>query len=286
MLDSDLDVITYYEFKKLSFKPKEHPNLAKGAIWDQLLEQGVVRTGIIRGKTSKERPGAFIPKFTFSRKHGDVCPQPPLDSVRMSFEEEHDVGLATRRGRQTAEHEEIRAKYQSIIRKLDDHEQVKPCPPMSDDLVGLLNRLVTDRASVLQQMGLHIVEGKEIINTVLNGGNPPASLKSHDIVRGLQRMSQYFRWMACNLLHDDYMSLAENKQKTFPSSTIMSLMWTSVEDVILRSWTEHVLQNPNKPGHLSLHFAGIRVSADHMGASQEDYIKACQDAIYKHTGFQ
>lgn len=417
MLDSDLDVMTYYEFKKLSFKPKEHPNLAKGAMWDQLLEQGVVRTAIVRGKTSKEKPGAFIPKFTFGRKHGDICPQPPLDSVRMSFEEEHDVGLAiryayscrgrslnmetmkklytslmppSRKGRRTAEQDEIRAKYQTILRKLDDHEQalqklvvtkqrrlrekksveeqgrgptsqdasdarmgtswkqtravtygysekqeysvrarryttnggvqamsrrlqyhavdghtvdldiqnccltllqqimtkVKPCPPMSDDLVGLLNRLVTDRAGVLQQLGLHIVEGKEIINTVLNGGNPPASLKSHDIVRGLQRMSQYFRWMACNLLHDDYMSLAENKQKTFPSSTIMSLMWTSIEDVILRSWTEHVLQNPNKPGHLSLHFDGIRVSADHIGESQEDYIKACQDAIYKHTGFQ
>ena len=56
------------------------------------------------------------------------------------------------------------------------------------------------------------------------GGSPPSALKNNEIVHGLQRISQYVRWMACNLLHDDYMSLADNKQKTFPSSTILSLL--------------------------------------------------------------
>ena len=63
MLDKELDVLTYHEFKKMTFKIGEHPNLAKGDMWDQLKDKDVVRTGIIRQKTSKEKPGAFIPKM-------------------------------------------------------------------------------------------------------------------------------------------------------------------------------------------------------------------------------
>ena len=144
---------------------------------------------------------------------------------------------------------------------------------------------MNDRAAVLSQLGLHIVEGKEMINTVLNGGSPPSALKNNEIVHGLQRISQYVRLMACNLLHDDYMSLADNKQKTFPSSTILSLLWTSIEDMILQGWTKHLLNNPNKPKHLSLHFDGVRISADHIGVSQEDFIKDCEKSINMRTGF-
>eukprot|EP00439_Symbiodinium_sp_Y106_P000088 s4863_g1.t1 len=162
--------------------------------------------------------------------------------------------------------------------------EVDPQPPLPDNL-KLLDRLVNDWAGVLKQLGLHIVEGKEMINTVLNGGNPPPTLKNNEIVRDLQRISQYVRWVACNLLHSDYMSLAENKQKTFPSSTILSLLWTSIEDRILQGWTERVLNNPNKPKHLSLHFDGIRISADHVGSSQDDFIKDCENAIKMRTGF-
>ena len=163
--------------------------------------------------------------------------------------------------------------------------EVDPQPPLPDNLLKLLDRLVNDRAGVLKQLGLHIVEGKEMINAVLNGGNPPPTLKNYEIVHDLQRISQYVRWVACNLLHNDYMSLAENKQKTFPSSTILSLLWTSIEDRILQGWTEHVLNNPNKPKHLSLHFDGIRISADHVGSSQDDFIKDCENAIKMRTGF-
>ena len=156
---------------------------------------------------------------------------------------------------------------------------------MPDDLAQLMDRLVKDRAGVLKQLGLHIVEGKEMINTVLNGGNPPTSLKNNELVQGLQKISLYIRWVACNLLHADYMSLAEHKQKTFPSSTILSLMWTSVEDRILQSWTDHILSHTNKPKHLSLHFDGVRISAEHVGALHEDFIRECENAIQKRTGF-
>ncbi|OLQ04697.1 hypothetical protein AK812_SmicGene12194 [Symbiodinium microadriaticum] len=160
-----------------------------------------------------------------------------------------------------------------------------PQPPMPVDLVQLMDRLVKDRAGVLKELSLHTVEGKEMINTVLNGGSPPTSLRNNEIVQGLQKISLYVRWVACNLLHADYMSLADNKQKTFPSSTILSLLWTSVEDRILQSWTDHVLTRTTKPKHLSLHFDGIRISADHVGVQQEEFIRDCENAIHKRTGF-
>ena len=53
MLDKDLDIMTWYEFKRMSFKPGEHPNLSKAAVWDQLKEKEVVRTALIRHKSRR-----------------------------------------------------------------------------------------------------------------------------------------------------------------------------------------------------------------------------------------
>ncbi|CAE7674583.1 unnamed protein product [Symbiodinium sp. CCMP2592] len=318
MLEKELDVMTFHEFKKMNFKPDQHPNLAKGVMWDQLEEKGIVRKALSRQKTGKEKPGACIPKMTFSRSHADICPQAALDDVRTQFQEEQDIGLvkkyayscrgrsmnvdtmmafykamipASKKGRRTAEAEEIMHKYQSLIRKLEDHEnclqqvvstkhgrrlrgkksveeddhasvdhvsldgkswtslkhsrtvsygysdkvqytvrarrytnnggvqsmsrrlqshvvdghtvdldiqnccltllqqiiaKVEPQPSMPDNLVKLLDRLANNRTAVLNQLGLHIVEGNEMIITVLNSGNPFPSLKNNEIVYGLQ----------------------------------------------------------------------------------------------------
>ena len=75
MLDKELDVMTWYEFKKMNFKPGEHPNLSKAAMWDQLNEKEVVRTAIIRHKSSKDKPGGYIPRMSFTKEHCDICPQ-------------------------------------------------------------------------------------------------------------------------------------------------------------------------------------------------------------------
>ena len=416
MLDTDLDILTFYSFKKLVVKHKEHPNLAKADMWDQLLEHGVVRPAIVRQKTSKEKPGAFIPRMTFGSQLRDICPQPSLDAIRLEFEEEHDIGFSKRyafacrgrsvnadilknyykanipackKGRRSAEQEEILNRYQQLIRKIDDHEKsindilehkkrrligkrsqeddnidvtksdgsvaamgssmkrsltvtykysekqdysvrarrytvnggvqsmsrrlqyhivgshtvdldiqnccltlvqqiiakTSPEPPLSEDLATLLDDVVKNRTEFVNKIGLGMSEGKEVINTVFNGGSPPPNLKQHELIIGLQKISLYVRWMACNLLHDDYMSLSDKKDKTFPTATVLSLMWTAVEDMILRSWTEHVLSGPSKPKHLSLHFDGLRVSTDYIGSEPEEYIKKCENVIHKTTGF-
>ena len=109
----------------------------------------------------------------------------------------------------------------------------------------------------------------------------PRKLRDNEI-KQLQRIALYVRWIACNLLHDDYMSLEDNKTKTFPAATIMSLMWHAIEDRILHVWSEHVLRG--SPKHLSLHFDGLRVSRDAI-QNMDEYIRACEDAISSKTPF-
>ncbi|CAE7836607.1 unnamed protein product [Symbiodinium sp. CCMP2592] len=410
MLASDLSHVTFYEFKKITFKPDKHPNLSKADMWDQMTQHDVVRPAIMKGKTSKEKPGAFIPLFKFKKQFADICHQDD-HKTRMDFEEEHDLGLlkkyafqskgrlmnaenlkiyyqsmmpAARKGRRTLEQDEVLTKYQKIIQKLEDHEdsilavllpkkrrmtgktsqeeqgflhqddqtewqsskssksvqyrysdkqsysiaarryaekggaqsisrrlqvhvvdghttdldisnccltlvqqilqKLEPQPALPEELAALLDDIVQRRTDFLSELDLHLVGGKELINTVFNGGSPPDELKGHSRIKKLQKLSLYVRWVACNILYSDYMSLQDSKQKEFPSATIMSLMWHSVEDAILHAWTEHVLAGPTKPRHLSLHFDGIRVSSDFI-SDMEDYIKGCQEAITKATSF-
>ena len=166
---------------------------------------------------------------------------------------------------------------QQIIRK------TMPDPALPQDLEEALDEVTNRRAEILQKLGEQPVEGKEIINTVLNGGTPPSHLREHDLIKKLQQISIYIRWMACNLLYSDYQLLKNVKHKTLPAATIMSQMWYAVEDMILQAWTEHALIGI--PKHLSLHFDGIRISTDHIGDVAE-YIRGCQDAIKAKTGFE
>ncbi|CAE7220712.1 unnamed protein product [Symbiodinium sp. CCMP2592] len=404
MLDKDLEVMTFYEFKKMPCKAGEHPNLSKQAMWDEMPKQEVVRTGIAKPKTGKERPGAIIPSFIFKKKFHEVCPQTEAGQVRMQFQEEHDLGRlrsyayrcggrsinddnmkmyytamlpASKRGRRSLEQDELTTKYQKLIQKLEDHsehvtsllssqkrrilaktsvnedgnaavssssmsatsveykysdkqnysihgrrygpkgsaqstsrrlqkylvdghtvdldihnccltlihqllQKLSPDPPLADDLAEVLDEVTHRRADFVAKLNVQISEGKDIITTVFNGGAPPGKLKDNQLIKKLQKIALYVRWVACNILHDDYMSLADNKLKSFPSATIMSLMWHAVEDSILQAWSEHVLMD--NPKHLSLHFDGIRVSADKVQNS-EDYIRKCQAVVKDRTSF-
>ena len=82
--------------------------------------------------------------------------------------------------------------------------------------------------------------------------------------------------------YDDYISLKDHKNKTFPSVTIYSLMWHTVEDQILQHWSEHVLSANPKPAHISLHFDGMIISRTAMVNIQQ-YCVSCENAIEEKT---
>ena len=149
MLANHLALMSFHEFKKTPFKQDKHPNLSKADMWDKMAEHEVVRPALVKGKTSKEKPGAFTPLLTFKKNFADMYPQQDPRKPRMDFEEEHDLGLikkyafqlkgrrmnaenlrayyqspmpAAKKGRRSVEQDEPVSKYQTIIQKLDDHE--------------------------------------------------------------------------------------------------------------------------------------------------------------------
>ena len=161
-------------------------------------------------------------------------------------------------------------------------KKTEPQPPLPSDLSEVLDEIVNSRSTFLAKLDVEPGEGKKIINTVLHGGAPPDHLKKNGSISSLQKISVYLRWMAMNLLYGDYMSLQDSKDKDFPSSTIMSLLWQAAEDVILQAWTEHVYAL--KPKHLSLHFDGIRVSKS-ITSDMAACIEQCQKTIRDKTTF-
>ena len=167
-----------------------------------------------------------------------------------------------------------------ILRQIIQKTQPKPALPK--DLDDMLEEVTMNRSAFLARLDVDVAEGKNVIHAVLNGGVPPDNLKKNEAIVALQKISLYARWVAMNLLYEDYMSLKENKDKTFPSASILSLMWQSVEDMILQVWAEYAITL--KPKHVSLHFDGIRLSKDVVD-NVDSHIEQCQKIIMEKTGF-
>eukprot|EP00439_Symbiodinium_sp_Y106_P050718 s2860_g6.t1 len=119
MLANHLALMSFHEFKKTPFKQDKHPNLSKADMWGKMAEHEVVRPALVKGKTSKEKPGAFTPLLTFKKNFADMYPQQDPRKPRMDFEEEHDLGLLKKyafqlKGRRMNA-ENLRAYYQSLM---------------------------------------------------------------------------------------------------------------------------------------------------------------------------
>ncbi len=415
MLEKDLESISFYEFKKMPMNAETHPNLTRNDMWDAMKGENVVLSGIGKGKTTKDKPGVYLPVLQFGADFASVRPPAKEDVCGFELEEEHDIGMIRRyayrcrgrtmndenlstfyssllpnlqkKGRRTNDVVEILAKYQGLVQKVKDHEErlatllasrkrrltekksaegsalleshaietspitkwpsslvsravqyhysdkqkysvtarrygssgsaqsmsrrlqkqavdshtldldihncaltllhqivkkTEPKPPLPAHIAKVFDEVATDRSTFISKLNVDAAEGKKIINTVLNGGAPPASLKSNELIILLQKLSIYLRWVAVNLLYEDYMLLRDCKDKNFPSASIMSLMWQSVEDMILQAWLEHVLAM--KPKHLSLHFDGIRVSKTIVD-NVDSHLEQCQKVIKQKTGF-
>ena len=144
-----MDVMSFYEFKKIPLKPDEHPNLSRSDLWDQMSTRKTVRPAIVRGKTGTAKPGVVMPFVNFQGSFTSLCPPLQGEEVRMIFEEEHDVSRvkeyahackarainaenlktyyesrlpAPKKGRRTLQEEELFSTNNSLIQKILDHE--------------------------------------------------------------------------------------------------------------------------------------------------------------------
>ena len=71
-------------------------------------------------------------------------------------------------------------------------------------------------------------------------------------------------------------------KKKFPEASTYHALSTAVEDVILREWTNFILESSVL--HLSLHYDGVRVSAESLGLIDE-FCDECERHIAQTTGF-
>ena len=425
MLSSGMELLSYTEFKKLTLRNSGIPNMTKEALWDAVEAQRVLRPGIVKHKTSKVKPGSFLPFMTFAHDFKDILPPVSEDDVRMHFEEQHDIqklrsyafshgsrrrsaevleahhksacqrltGSDAKKGRRQADIQDAMREHKSALLKLKAHEdsikivlrgdidtstgvkasqrkrytpkelqseelpssqdsafrtlvskqikyhypaepaysvkprrysgagsaqamsrrlqvhvldahcvdldiqnccltlvyqileKIKPTPALPQKLSELLYELAYKREDFFRKINAHHSEGKQLVNTVVNGGRIPDNFKNDENVQSLQKLSLYLRWTACNLLHDDYLNLKDVKSKPFPEATVFSLMWHAVEDRILQCWSEHVLRQDQKPLHVSLHFDGMRVSRNAI-VDIPQFCKSCEKEIEEKVLFK
>ena len=405
LLESSSDSMTFYAFKNMTLSGNS-PNLSRDKMWDELEDRGLVRRSICRGKTTKTKPGTFIPKISFSTTLHEICGREDMKEQRMVFEEQHDLqrlrqyafghterktniqtllqyymqakkSVESKAGRKTYKQNAFLKNCQNAQVKLEAHEraidaslagrritgknsvqletpelseaitvtkQIKyfyspeatysvnsrryagsgsaqsmsrrlqlhvldghtcdldiqncsltllhqlivkldPKPAMPDELAALLHSLAHNRSDFISKIGTSMVDGKKTISELLHGGSLPDALQHNADVLRLRKLSIYLRWVACNLLYDDYISLKDNKAKPFPEASIFSLMWQSIENYILHVWTEHILESASPPAHLSLHFDGVRISEKHI-QDVGHYTELCEKKIKERTSFE
>lgn len=127
--------------------------------------------------------------------------------------------------------------------------------------------------------------GKKLLQKVIHGGQPPADLAAHSLLKTLSRLSMLLRWLAIDCLPREFEHLTEQKDK-WAESAILAVFWQRAEDFILQAWGEWIVQQPI--AHLSLHFDGVRIDRsclEQLGTSVADFNKQAEDAIAVATGF-
>ena len=254
-------------------KRRKHGKRAQEEVEDEPSADIVHPQGHVTAKTV-EYHFCDDPSYSVrSRRYGrNPCAQTMSRSIQAHVVDEHSIDLDIQN-----------CAFTLLFQIL---QQASPSPPMTDDLQNFLEELAWRRQDVIARLPTTNAEGKELLNVVLNGGNAPNNLQDHPDIQKLQQISVYFRWLACNLLYDDYMSLKDNPKKTFPTASMLSLMWTAVEDWILDVWSEYVLSlSPQPPAHLSLHFDGLRISKSFV-SDESAFIASCEQHIAEKTGFK
>jgi len=162
-------------------------------------------------------------------------------------------------------------------------DKLQPVLQVPTEIAATLKRCVQEREQICENdLRLGKEAGKHILNMVINGSGLPVGFTDNAFLKQLQTASRYLRWLACSLLPSVYESCKLNPQKTFPEASTFTYMWTAVEDTILASCVQFLLQHPVK--HLSLHYDGVRVQGD-FGCDVEALCTRCSEHIAASTGF-
>ena len=154
---------------------------------------------------------------------------------------------------------------------------------MPSDLLAVLEMYELLRGEVCRsQLHTTDAEGKKMLISVLCGGSPPSTHVGNEFVAKLQKVSIYLRWLAISLLPSEYSYFLSKQSGKKPDSSLLSHLYMACEDAVLQCWAEFLVQK--LPRHLSLHFDGVRVSAED-GVSSEELCKSAQECVMDRLGF-
>ena len=137
----------------------------------------------------------------------------------------------------------------------------------------------------LDKLKMSVEKGKKTLHTVLFGGKIPLALSENVFMHQLQHASIFLRWTACSLMTEVYKAMGSLPDKPNPQASTLHYLYACMEDYILETWASSCVEL-HVPGHLSLHFDGIRVG---KFSSEVDVSSLCREAmsvIEEKTGFE
>ena len=166
-----------------------------------------------------------------------------------------------------------------LLSKLNEDKSI-PAAVMETMQMCANNRSVVCK----ETLGMSVEKGKKALHTVLFGGQIPVTLTGNAFMQKLQQTSVFLRWTACSLMKEVYDAVGSLPEKSNPQASTLHYLYACVEDYILETWAASVERHA--PGHLSLHFDGLRVG---KFSADVDVTSLCQEAmkvIEEKTGFK
>ena len=135
-----------------------------------------------------------------------------------------------------------------------------------------------------EKLGMSVEKGKEALHTVLFGGQIPLTLSGNAFMQKMQQTSIFLRWTACSLMKEVYDAVGSLPDKTNPQSSTLHYLYACIEDHILETWAASVERR--SPGHLSLHFDGLRVGQFSTGVDVASLCQEAMNVVQEKTGFK
>ena len=166
-----------------------------------------------------------------------------------------------------------------LLRKLDVNDSIP------SGVMETMEACAKHRSAVCREKpNLSVEKGKKVLHSVLFGGQIPAPQRGIAFLQQLQQASIYLRWTACSLMREVYSAVESLPEKANPQASTLHYLYASVEDYILEAWTDCISRH--RPGHLSLHFDGVRVGRFSSEVEISNICQEAMDAIKEKTGFE
>ena len=148
----------------------------------------------------------------------------------------------------------------------------------------VLRQCAQERKQICTQQ-LRVCEsaGKKVLLQCVHGGVPEKDLSGKEIIKQLQQVCMYLKWIAISACPELYEARASDPACASPENSVLALLYQALEDSVLDAWLQCILQRNCQ--HVSLHFDGIRIILP-PNLSAEQLCNECMEHIANATAFK